>query len=149
MNTVHPVILMALLVDLGDFELASEAVWKIDDYLNSHPAEEEDDASGEAAGDPPPAEGDSSTSQEFQFFKIFTDVQQVDTDEEWQVPLAGSDKSVWDHMRDAWEPFAVFKSTFFTARMSAKREQRKLSAEVVFLRRDNKVSILSWREYTP
>ncbi|MFN0059087.1 MAG: hypothetical protein ACKVX7_11565 [Planctomycetota bacterium] len=146
MNTVSPEVLMALLFEL-EFELAREIVLRIDDHLNSYPPEEEeeDDAAATETDD---ATDTGTESKTFNVFKAFTDISAIDVDEEWQVPIAGTDKSPWDHMKAAWEPFAVFKSTFFTAEMHAERDQRKLDAEVVILRRNNKVTVLAWRELT-
>lgn len=136
LNTARPEVIAALLLGFEDLEEAREIALQIDTHLNSYPVEDEEA--------PVPA-GDETeeAASEFNEFRTFEDLSQVD--ETWSEESA-SEPSVMDLLREYLEPVAEFRSTFFTIRLEAERDDRKLSGTMQTVRNEKDIIVLSWEE---
>jgi hypothetical protein len=137
LNTARPEVLAALILGFEDIEEAREIGIQIDTHLNSYVVEEE---GATPAGEDPETEGES---QEFNEFRTFDDLGKVD--ETWTEGSA-SEPSILDLLRDHLEPVSAFKSTFFTIRLKAEREDRTLSGTMQAVRQDHDIIVISWEE---
>lgn len=155
LNTCRPETLMALMVvSFEDFDEAYDVAHQINEYLNSFPAEEEEDGTTQ----PVETESDVSTDgeeeapQELSFFTQLSDLQQVN-EEEWVSDvdtLQGEEESIYDRLEHDLKGVAVFKSTYFTATLEGNRDDRPLQGELVVKREEKDdrkwIRVIYWRE---
>jgi len=139
LNTARPEVIAALLLGFEDIEEAREIGLQIDTFLNSYAVAEEEEGGMVPAGD----ETEDAESQEFNEFKAFDDLGEVD--ETWTEGSA-SEPSVLDLIRESLEPVSAFQSTFFTLRLEAERDGQTLSGTMQAVRQDRDIIVISWED---
>lgn len=139
MNTVHWVVLSALLIDLPSYDDAVEVAQAV--YNNSNDYVEEDPDAPADLSD----EEEEETEPEFNQYRVFDDLL---IDEEWNNRVEGEDASVWDVFRATLldTGTAVYHSTTFQARLTGSKEERELEGELILVRSGTTLRVVSWRD---
>lgn len=135
LNTARPEVLAALLLGIEDPEEAREYAFQIDVHRNLYAVPEEEE------GAAPPPIGEEEGTQEFNEFRSFSDIGKVD--ETW---TEGTSPTILDVLRESLEPVSAFRSTFFTVRLTAERDDRTLSGTMEVVREENDIIVISWEE---
>lgn len=139
MNTVHWVVLSGLLLDIPDYELATDVARTIHEHANDF-VEEDPDAETVLR-----EEEEEEAAREFNEYRVFDDLL---IDEEWNNREAGEEASVWDIMRQSLldTGTAVYHSTTFIAHLTGKKGDRELEGELVVLRNGTSLKVVSWKD---
>ncbi len=178
LNTARREVLIALLVNVSDFEAAWEIANEIDVHLNTYLDAQTDDSSpGTSAPSPggtsqdaenalsqfgidssvlggsagsSGAGGDESgldEEEEQVDFNVFTDFPQViAVNEEWNSnDILIDDQRIADHLQTDLQPVSTFKSRYFTARLKGVKEKQELEGELVLVRYNDRIQVLSWK----
>ncbi|MFQ5654804.1 MAG: hypothetical protein ACE5GW_08745 [Planctomycetota bacterium] len=149
LNTARPEVLIALLQSFDDFDEAVDIALQIDDFRNSFVEESEEEEEGgeeQDEEDPDPDEGEVEEMPEFNVFRSVADLQQVN--EEWSEDQF-DEESVFSLLKHDLEPVAAFRSSYFTAHLQGERGEHTLDGELVLVRMQGKIVVISWREITP
>ncbi|MCA8960567.1 MAG: hypothetical protein KDC38_08640 [Planctomycetes bacterium] len=147
LNTARPEIVLALLIDMEEYEDALSVAESIDLRLTSYVQTDEDEADTGTGTDE-----ETEQTQEFNTFTVIDDLRAIDEEDDdidWEESVAtydGDDMKIWDIILKDLKPVATYTSVFFDAKIVARRQDEKIEAELVVARDDKKVKVLSWRE---